>query len=76
MLERAKIRAIEENRKDDADQNTVLTRIDEFVNLTTQAINFIKEQGVTTIEVDGNQSVEEIYEIIYQKLNNLESEKS
>ena len=76
LLERAKIRAIEEDRKDDADQNTVLTRIDEFVNLTARAINFIKEQGVATIEINGNQSVEEIYEIIYQKLNNLESEKS
>ncbi|TDQ25808.1 adenylate kinase family protein [Tenacibaculum caenipelagi] len=76
LLERAKIRAIEEDRKDDTNQNTVLTRIDEFVNLTAHAIDFIKKQGITTIEINGNQSVEEIYKIIYQKLNNLESEKS
>ena len=70
LLERAKIRAIEENRKDDANQDTVLTRINEFVSLTIPAINFIKEKGIRTIEIDGNQSVESIYKIIYQNLNN------
>ncbi|TSE03076.1 adenylate kinase family protein [Aquimarina algiphila] len=64
LLKRAVKRAEEENRKDDKDSNIVLTRINEFGNSTIPAINFIKESGIKTIEIDGNQSIDDIYEII------------
>ena len=70
LLERAKIRAIEENRKDDENQNTVLTRINEFLTLTLPAIDYInKETKIVSIEVDGNQSREEIYKKITKSLD-------
>jgi adenylate kinase len=70
LLERAKIRAIEENRKDDENQNTVLTRINEFLTLTLPAIDYInKETKIISIEVDGNQSREEIYKKITKSLD-------
>ncbi|SEB41829.1 Adenylate kinase [Tenacibaculum sp. MAR_2009_124] len=68
LLERAEKRALEENRKDDADKNTVITRINEFSNFTIPAVEYIKQTGVTTIEIDGNQSREEIFELINKNL--------
>ncbi|KAB1159284.1 adenylate kinase [Tenacibaculum aiptasiae] len=71
LLERAKIRAKEENRKDDADQNTVLTRIDEFITQTVPAIDYIKGKNIPTLDIDGNQSIEIISQTIYQNLKSL-----
>lgn len=70
LLKRAEKRAIEENRIDDADKNKVLNRIEEFVNFTIPAINYVSSLGIKTIEIDGTQTVEQIYDIIYQNLNN------
>ena len=64
LLKRAIKRAEEENRTDDKDSEIVMTRINEFGNSTIPAINFIKESGIKTIEIDGNQSIENIYETI------------
>lgn len=69
LLKRAVIRAKEENRKDDKDSNIVLTRINEFEDSTIPAVNYIKDTGVKTIEVDGNKSIDEIYKIIKKELN-------
>jgi adenylate kinase len=64
LLKRAIKRAEEENRTDDKDKDIVLNRINEFGNSTIPAINFIKEHGIKTMEIDGNQSVSAIYETI------------
>jgi adenylate kinase len=64
VLQRAIKRAEEENRPDDKDANIVLTRIEEFENLTIPAIQFFKDSGIKTIEIDGNQSIEDIYKKI------------
>lgn len=64
LLKRAVKRVEEENRTDDNDRNIVLTRIDEFENATIPAINYLKESGIKTIEIDGNQSVDDIFEVI------------
>lgn len=64
LLKRAIKRAEEENRTDDKNSEIVMTRINEFGNATIPAINFIKESGIKTIEIDGNQSIENIYETI------------
>ena len=69
LLKRAVIRAKEENRKDDKDSDIVLTRINEFENSTIPAVNYIKGKGVRTLEVEGNQSIDSIYEIIKKELN-------
>lgn len=69
LLKRAIKRAEEENRKDDKDSNIVLTRINEFENSTIPAINYVKEKGVKTIEVDGSQSIDDIYQVIKKELN-------
>ncbi len=68
LLERAEKRAIEENRKDDADSNTVITRINEFSSFTIPAIEYIKETGINTVEIDGTQTREEIFQLIIQNL--------
>ena len=64
LLKRAIKRAEDENRTDDRDSEIVLTRINEFGSSTIPAINFMKASGIETIEIDGNQSVEVIYETI------------
>ncbi|CAM1370827.1 adenylate kinase family protein [Tenacibaculum xiamenense] len=68
LLERAKKRALEENRKDDADADTVITRINEFSKLTISAIEYIKDTGVKTVEIDGTQTREDIFNEIIQIL--------
>ncbi|WP_452597787.1 adenylate kinase family protein [Pontimicrobium sp. MEBiC01747] len=68
LLKRAIIRAKEENRKDDKDSNIVMTRINEFENSTIPAVNYIKNKGIKTIELDGNKSIDEIYQIIKREL--------
>ncbi|WP_282116014.1 adenylate kinase family protein [Cellulophaga baltica] len=68
LLKRAIKRAEEENRTDDKDREIVMTRINEFSNATIPAINFIKESGVKTIEINGNQSIENIFETIKKGL--------
>jgi len=45
-----------------------MTRITEFGNSTIHAINFIKEYGIKTVEIDGNQSIDTIYETIKAEL--------
>ena len=69
LLKRAEKRANEENRKDDKDSAIVLTRIDEFGNSTIPAIDYIKQSGIATLEIDGNQSIDTIYEVIKQELS-------
>lgn len=64
LLKRAIKRAEAENRADDKDSAIVRTRINEFENATIPAIQFIKESGITVIEIDGNQSIDAIYNII------------
>ena len=64
LLKRAIKRAEEENRTDDKDSEIVKTRINEFANSTIPAIKFIKQTGIETIEIDGNQSIQNIYETI------------
>ena len=68
LLKRAIKRAEEENRTDDKDREIVMTRINEFSNATIPAINFLKESGVETIEINGNQSIENIFETIKKGL--------
>jgi adenylate kinase len=68
LLKRAIKRAAEENRKDDKDSNIVLTRIDEFEIGTIPAVNYIKKTGIRTIEIDGNQSIDDIYSIIKREI--------
>ena len=68
LLKRAIKRAEEENRTDDKNSKIVMTRINEFENSTIPAINFIKKYGIETIEIDGNQSIDEIYETIKSEL--------
>ncbi len=68
LLKRAEKRAEEENRADDKDSEVVLTRISEFGSLTIPAIHFIKDTGVHTIEIDGNQAIDSIYSIIKSEL--------
>ncbi|WP_024480359.1 adenylate kinase family protein [Cellulophaga baltica] len=68
LLKRAIKRAEEENRTDDKDREIVMTRINEFSNATIPAINFLKESGVKTIEINGNQSIENIFETIKEGL--------
>lgn len=69
LLKRAVKRAQEENRKDDKDSNIVMTRINEFENSTIPAVNYIKSKGVVIIEIDGNQSIDAIYQVIKRELN-------
>ncbi|QXP52488.1 nucleoside monophosphate kinase [Cellulophaga sp. HaHa_2_1] len=68
LLKRAIKRAEEENRTDDKDRKIVMTRINEFSNATIPAINILKESGVETIEINGNQSIENIFETIREGL--------
>lgn len=68
LLKRAIKRAEAENRTDDKDSNIVLTRIDEFEKGAIPAMHYIKESGVKTIEIDGNQSIDAIYNIIISNL--------
>ncbi len=68
LFNRAIKRAKEENRKDDSDNNIVLTRINEFENTTVPAINFIKDLGIKTITINGNQDINDIYNIIKDEL--------
>lgn len=68
LLKRAVKRAEAENRADDKDSNIVLTRIDEFENATIPAVQFIKASGITVIEIDGNQSIDAIYNSISNHL--------
>lgn len=64
LLKRAVIRAKEENRTDDKDSDIVLTRIDEFINSTIPAVNHIKDSGIKTLEIDGSQSIDTIFDSI------------
>lgn len=68
LLKRAIKRVEEENRTDDRDSEIVKTRIHEFGNATIPAIDFIKEYGIKTIEINGNQSIDQIHETIKSEL--------
>ena len=68
LLQRAVKRAEAENRADDKDSAIVLKRIDEFQDATIPAIQHIKASGIDLIEIDGNQSIDEIYNIIHNNL--------
>ncbi|MFL0078534.1 adenylate kinase family protein [Tenacibaculum maritimum] len=69
LLERALIRGREQNREDDKDSDIVIKRINEFSQFTIPAIGYIKETGVKVLEIDGTQSIEEIYAKINLELN-------
>ncbi len=64
LLQRAKKRAEEQNRADDKDSEVVIRRIGEFSEQTIPAINYVKQTGVKTLEIDGNQTIEAIYKEI------------
>ncbi|MBW1297096.1 adenylate kinase family protein [Aquimarina litoralis] len=68
LLKRAIKRAEDENRNDDRDSEIVITRINEFGNSTVPAINFMRDSGIETIEIDGNKSIDDIYESIKSEL--------
>ncbi len=68
LLKRAKKRAEEENRADDKDSSIVLRRINEFENSTIPAMNWMKEQEIRTLEIDGNQSIDQIYSMIKESI--------
>ena len=68
LLERAKKRAKEENRKDDKDPKIVLRRIEEFETLTIPVFQHFKEIGLPIVEINGNQSIEQIYQAIHNTL--------
>lgn len=69
LLKRAEKRAKEQNREDDKDSAIVLTRIEEFSASTVPAINFIREMGIKTIEIDGNKEIATISKQILEALN-------
>lgn len=69
LFQRAEVRAKKENRKDDADPEIVRTRIEEFERLTIPAINHIEKSGVRLVEIDGNQTIEEISNLITKALS-------
>ncbi len=64
LLQRAIVRAAEEGRKDDKDTNVVHTRIQEFETYTIPAIEYLKQTGIKTLEIDGNQPIDTIFQSI------------
>ncbi|PIR53934.1 adenylate kinase [Candidatus Peregrinibacteria bacterium CG10_big_fil_rev_8_21_14_0_10_42_8] len=68
-VERIKSRAAIEGRADDADQEKVLRRMDLFVDKTMPVIKAYESAG-KVIEVDGQGTVEEIYERIKSGISN------
>lgn len=66
-IERIKGRAEEEGRADDADQEKVLRRMELFSNKTMPVIDAYQAEG-KVIEIDGQGSVEEIYDRIRNAL--------
>ena len=60
LLKRAEKRAEEEGREDDKNSDIVLTRIEEFSKSTVPAINWLIEQGIDTITVNGNNDIDTI----------------
>jgi adenylate kinase len=69
LLERAKKRAAEENRKDDKDPNIVLRRIEEFEKLTIPTFQYLKSIDIPTLTINGDQTVIAIYSEIHDVLN-------
>jgi len=69
-VERIKGRAEKEGRADDADQEKVLRRMDLFAEKTMPVIETYASAG-KIIEVDGEGSVEEIYERIKEGISGL-----
>lgn len=69
LLERAKKRAAEENRKDDKDPKIVLRRIEEFEKLTIPTFEYLKSIDIPTLTINGDQSVIAIYSEIHDVLN-------
>lgn len=69
LFKRAEKRALEQNRKDDKDPEIVKTRIKEFGAFTLPAVDFIKSQNIKTVSIDGNESIDSIYEIIKNNIN-------
>lgn len=69
LLIRAVKRAKDENREDDKNSDAVMRRIEEFTNSTIPAINYLKSTGIKTLEINGNQSIEKIYETIKKELS-------
>lgn len=61
-------RAQQEGRADDADESIILRRMDTFVEKTMPVIAQYKEQG-KMIEVDGEGTVEEIYDRLQEALD-------
>ena len=67
--ETSKKRMIGRGRADDTEENTEV-RLDWYDKDVVPAINYLKEQpGYTYIEIDGEGSIEKIYEDIINKIN-------
>jgi adenylate kinase len=69
-VERIKGRAESEGRADDADEEKVLRRMDLFLEKTMPVIKKYESEG-KIIEIDGNGSVEEIYDRIKEGIGGL-----
>lgn len=55
-------------RKDD-DPETIKRRLKEYEKRTFPVVDYLKNEGLRIIEVDGDQSVESLFKIIINKLN-------
>lgn len=69
LLKRAIIRAEAEGRVDDKDSDIVLNRIKQFRVSTFSVIEFVKNENILTLEVNGSLNVDEIYEVISSNIS-------
>lgn len=70
-VQRIKGRAKVEGRKDDVDEATIRKRMGTFLEKTRPVIENYRKQGKVT-NVDGDRSVEEVYEDLKQSLMDIE----
>lgn len=71
LLKRAEERAQLEGREDDKDSGIVINRIKEFEKFTVPAIDYIKNLGVKTLEIDGDKSIDEVHQKIKSQLEKI-----
>jgi len=67
-IDRLLKRAKHEGRVDDADIASIEKRFEEYNNKTAKVIDFYMQNGLV-LEINGDQSIEDVHKEIMQKLN-------